>query len=269
MPELPEVETIRRALSHHLPLVLVKRHSSPHVQSLIKSQEHNPLKQTLHEIHRKGKFLDFRFTNGTHLISHLGMSGGWQISPQKITLKHTHLQYLCNKTDGSSLYIAYIDPRRFGKLAYLRDAQSKLDQYGVDILSPQFTLDYFRTQLQRFPHKELKPLLLLQDRFSGIGNYMASEMCARAKLLPTRLIASLSARDFKNLHQATFAVVEHSLSAQGVSFRSGYRNAQGQDGEALHRLWVFWQKHCRQCQKEVSKIKQSSRATFFCSHCQS
>src|ERR1700741_3940577 len=113
MPELPEVETIRSQLSHYLPLKIVSVSSTPELKQNILHTELSLEGKTLTEIRRKGKMLDFVFNDGSHLLSHLGMTGTWLIGETIKSGKHTHLTL-----KGAQHTLAYDDPRRFGHMYY-------------------------------------------------------------------------------------------------------------------------------------------------------
>lgn len=283
MPELPEVETIRKKLIRPLPLQIIEVEESPFISSIIKKRDFDLSKKIIKSIERIGKVLNFILFDPSseetfHIISQLGMSGGWRISNKKITEKHTHLQLTCVSTKNSNkqatnkyTYLAYVDPRRFGKmiLANNKNAKIKLSSLGVDISGPLFTEEYIFKTLQQFPDREIKPFLLEQKFFAGIGNYIASEICARAKILPTRKNESISKSDAKKIKQAAKEVIEGSLKTQGLSFHGGYVDADGNKGEGLNNLVVFWQKTCGMCKKnKVTKITQKGRGTYFCDKCQ-
>jgi formamidopyrimidine-DNA glycosylase len=269
MPEMPEVETIRRAIVAHLPLHIIKQRTSQHLKSMVKAAKIQVTGQTITSISRHGKFLDIKFDSGCHLISHFGMSGGWEISRQPIKKKHTHIQFNCTDSAGLSWNLGYVDPRRFGKFYFVQDSSEKLSKLGPDILDKDnFSVNYLAGVFARKGKLELKPLLLDQSLVAGIGNYMASEICALAGILPTRKAGAINATEAGKIYVAIFQVVAKSLKAKGLSFHGGYRDANGDDGKAKNSLVVFHQSNCRACQTKVKRLKQKGRATFYCPSCQ-
>lgn len=270
MPELPEVETIRRQLMPHLPAKVLKMSVSKVASSIIKTEMFSPVGRTLVDIKRVGKVMDFVFDDGHHLISGLGMSGAWRYSKTPINEPHTHIHFTCQNKQGT-IYIAYVDPRRFGKSHFLdeEEAAKKLSALGVDIGSEDFTAGYVHDLCQRFPNKEIKPFLLEQRYFAGIGNYIACEICAHARILPTRKAGSLSKKECEGIVRGAQLVLSGSLKKRGLTFAGGYTDATGQKGEALDNLVVFHQKICGLCEKtEVVKIELKGRGTFYCPKCQ-
>ena len=271
MPELPEVETIKSQLTPYLPFKVEQVYQSEFAKNLIKDKKDFSAKdKKLVEIKRHGKFLIFVFEHNLYLISHLGMSGGWRYSDSKITVKHTHLQ-LKGVSRGKPLFMAYVDPRRFGRILFYN--QKHFDAYmlerGIDISTKNFNLTYLKSIVERFPKKILKPFLLDQHYFAGIGNYIASEICVRAHVLPTRLMNDLSTEDLKNILQATKSILKDTIKSGGTTFAGGYADANGDKGLGVQNLIVFYQKTCGFCKKEsVVKIIQQGRGTYYCPNCQ-
>ena len=271
MPELPEVETIRQQLLPYLPLQVQKVQQSRHIKSILKFKEFEPQGKKIIAIERIGKVLNFHFEEGWHLLSQLGMSGGWRISKEPIAEKHNHFQLEC-MSRGQRYYLAYVDPRRFGNI-YLfnrENAQKKLSSQGVDISTSAFTAEYVYSVFKRFPNKQIKPLLLEQKYFAGVGNYIACEICARAGIRPTRRVSKITPIECQEIITATVQVLEGSLRRNGMTFHGGYVDASGSKGEGVQNLVVFYQKICGLCKKTaVKKITLAGRGTYYCPKCQS
>jgi formamidopyrimidine-DNA glycosylase len=266
MPELPEVETIRRQLSPKLPCKILQFDKSPVANSILKTEKFSLKNSFLLSIERKGKMLIFHFDQGV-MISHLGMSGTWIWSEKENCEKHAHLK-LCL----DSGFLTYVDPRRFGN-CYLvnteNDLQKHLDKLGVDISGEDFNFEYLKKIQKQFPQKILKPFLLDQKYFAGMGNYLASEVCAVAKIKPTRKVKNLSMTDLKNLIIATQTVLTRAIAGSGVTFAGGYRDSTGAKGEAVGSLVVFYQKICGLCKKgKIKKVILGGRGTYYCGLCQ-
>lgn len=267
MPELPEVETIKNQLTHYLPLKI----QSIWTSNVVKSILHTPIPRdikgaTLNSIERHGKMMLFQFNRDYQLLTHLGMSGTWIISESKLIEKHQHIRI---KTDKQ--FLTYVDPRRFGH-AYFYSQEEK-DNYfkrlGPDIASKDLSLKYLKETLKNHGEKELKPFLLDQKYFAGSGNYIANEVCARAKVLPQRKCKTLKDDEIKALKKAFKTVLTGTMKGGGVAFSGGYRDAFGEKGTGLDHLVVFHQKICRMCKKEgVIKVELRKRGTFYCPVCQ-
>ncbi len=270
MPELPEVETIKRQLVKELPLRISKLEKSQFSSSIIKIENFSPVRKSINEISRIGKLLRFHIGDN-YLLSTLGMSGSWRVSKKKILEKHTHFQLFCRNKIGEKRYIAYVDPRRFGNI-YLFN-QPEMLQYmkrlGVDVSSKEFTPKVLIQLCQQFPSKELKPFLLDQKYLSGVGNYMASEICARSGILPNRLLRNLSKINCQQVVKATKSVLNQAIKNNGTTFAGGYTDATGSKGEGVKNLVVFYQDLCGLCKKsKVIKESQKGRGTYFCPKCQ-
>lgn len=270
MPELPEVETIRTQLEKKTPFSIEKVELSKVVKSILKKKEFNPEGKTISHIKRKGKLLDMHVDDDLHILSHLGMSGSWRISKTKVLEKHTHVQFCGLDKKKQPLFLAYVDPRRFGNMYFLgeKTAQEHLDRLGVDIASPEFTAEYVYMILKKYPTRHLKVHLLDQAFFAGCGNYIASEICARAGIRPTRRSGKVTRKECDAIVRATGEVLNPIMESNGLTFSGGYSDTNGEIGDGLKHLVVFWQKECQMCGSVVKKIVLGQRGTFYCPACQ-
>lgn len=266
MPELPEVETIKNQLSHYLPLKIVSTSTTPELKQNILHTDLSLEGKTLTTIKRKGKMLDFIFDDGSHLLSHLGMTGTWLIGESIKKTKHTHLILT-----GPQYTLAYDDPRRFGHMYYYsaENAAKKLSELGMDLADPDFTLSYLTDAIKRFPERALKVTLLDQKLFAGSGNYIANEICARAGIRPTRKCKNVKKEEFPKILKAIKKVLEPAIASGGTTFQGGYRDSTGEKGQGVQHLVVFYQKTCQMCKKAaVKKIILAQRGTYYCPNCQ-
>lgn len=266
MPELPEVETIKNQLSHYLPFKIVSVSSTPELKQNILHTELELKNKTLITIKRKGKMLDFVFDDGSHLLSHLGMTGTWLIGEEIKSSKHTHLTL-----KGPKYTLAYDDPRRFGHMYWFtaEEAQKKLNELGMDLTDPEFSLEYLTHAIKRYPERALKVTLLDQKLFAGSGNYIANEICARAGIRPTRRCKNVKKDEFPKILQAIKDVLSPAIASGGTTFQGGYRDSSGEKGMGVQHLVVFYQKVCQMCKKTpVKKIVLVGRGTYYCPKCQ-
>lgn len=266
MPELPEVETIRVQLSHYLPFTIVSLFTTPQLKQNILHTKLELKDKTILSIKRKGKMLDFIFDDGSHLLSHLGMTGTWLIGEKIPAGKHTHLTLT-----GPQYTLAYDDPRRFGHMYYYsaEEAVIKLAELGMDLTDPDFTLEYLISALKRYPERALKVTLLDQKLFAGSGNYIANEICARAGIRPTRKCRLIKKEEFPKILQAIQDVLNPAIASGGTTFQGGYRDSTGERGQGVQHLVVFYQKICQMCKKTpVKKIILAQRGTYYCPECQ-
>lgn len=270
MPELPEVDTIKKQLNKITPLKVLRVKKSSVAKSII----HTPITKlkncTIKIVKRKGKMLNFVLDNDYHLLSHLGMTGSWRISHTPLKEKHNHLE-IKGIHKEKEVYLSYVDPRRFGHM-YLYDqnqSKEKLNELGVDLKSRQFTADYLYQTTQKYPNRLIKVHLLDQKLFAGTGNYIASEVCARAGILPHRKNETISLSDCKRLHKATDIVITGATKTGGTTFQGGYADTTGSKGNGVGHLVVFYQKTCQLCKKiRVVKTYLNKRGTYHCPSCQ-
>lgn len=265
MPELPEVETVRRGLEARLlgrTIAAVDARPTP-----LRKPSPLPLGalrgRRIEAVRRHAKVLFLDLDGGT-LVSHLGMTGKWLFDAPEAA--HTHL--VLELDDGSRL--AYSDPRRFGWLTLHDAAEPPTDaaHYGIDALDPAFTTEHLRDLLatSRAP---LKAFLLDQTRIAGLGNIYACEALWRAGLSPRRKACNTPRAKVPLLRDAMVAVLQDSLAAGGTSFND-YVDSIGQKGSFLFDVAVFQREGmpCPACASPVRRIVQSGRSTFFCAACQ-
>ncbi len=270
MPELPEVETIRTQLSALFPFAVSAQTLT---KELKKDVLHTPLKLEglrFVEARRKGKMLDFVLSDGSHLLSHLGMTGTWLITRERPSGKHAHLILEGQGPAGVS-FLSYDDPRRFGHLYHYPEAEAhvKLAELGPDLAGPEFTLEFMIAALKRMKGRALKVALLDQKFFAGSGNYIANEICAHAGIRPTRVCGRIKAAEFPKIFAAIQLVIAGAINSGGTTFQGGYRDTSGEKGLGVNNLVVFYQKTCRLCGvTPVKKITLAQRGTYYCPRCQ-
>jgi formamidopyrimidine-DNA glycosylase len=270
MPELPEVETIKNQLTPILPFHIEDAYFSPLTKRMVKQIDFDIKNHTITKIRRHGKWLIFDLHPQGHILSHLGMSGSWRMSHEALSDKHGHIQFT-DKKKSSYGFLTYVDPRRFGHFYLLNEEnfQKKYEQLPVDVSAEEFDEDHIAEIFFKYPNKTLKPFLLDQKQFPGVGNYMASEICARAGVLPTRLTGDINAQEIQKIKDAIHVVVEGAVEGSGTTFSGGYRDATGSKGEGVKHLVVFHQKICQLCKMTtVLKTNLGGRGTYHCPHCQ-
>lgn len=271
MPELPEVATITKQINRKLPAIIKSVNFSSFFGKMIQQRDYSPKKiinDSLPRAQRHGKNIIFSLNTG-YLVNHLGMSGGWRLSREDLAVKHTHLQLLL-ENNREVFYLSYIDPRRFGKFNFISSRKWEVfkKKWGPDILSKNFSFSWWQELCFKYPRQELKPFLLEQRHLAGIGNYMASEICARAFLSPQKQLGKLTLLEQQKVYQKIIAVTRESVALKGASFGGGYFDAYGKKGQSFYTLWVYQQKRCGYCQREtIVKIIQKGRSTFYCNHC--
>lgn len=273
MPELPEVETVRRLLDSTVRgrLIRAARTSRLALHGRPLSGLARALRgRTIRKLERRGKFLLVRLDAGRTLLSHLGMSGRWLFYPDQPErgLEHVHLRL--DFADGTKLL--YQDPRRFGMLRVVADAKldedPSLELLGPDPLASPPTGKGL-AQLGRVGRLAVKHFLLDQRRIAGLGNIYASEVLHRAGVDPRRIARSLARPEWDAIAREIRAVLAEAIERSGTTF-SMYRTVWGESGGYGDRLRVYDRAGdpCRRCGTAIRRIVQGQRSTFFCPVCQ-
>mgnify|MGYP001169561578 CR=1 FL=1 len=272
MPELPEVETIKNQLNQKIKnATIIKVRYSDVIGSIIKQEFPSLIGKKISHFERHCKVL-LVFLDKTHVIqSGLGMSGSWRIWDKITNVPHTHMTIECKLKNKKNIYLAYVDPRRFGKMHYfsLEEWKEKKQKMGVDVSGPNFTIEYLEYCLKKYPDRMIKPYLLDQKFFGGIGNYIACEICARAGIKPQRRCKNIRKYEYPKILEATRSVLEGQIKRNGLTFSGGYSDTTGEKGNGIQDLVVFHQEICGLChQKTIKKINLSQRGTYYCKECQ-
>lgn len=270
VPELPEVETIRRGLARELVGrridgvdwrgAKLRGGASPVAVGKLEGR-------TVQGLRRHGKFLLIDLDDGSLLLSHLGMTGKWLFQHPGDPLRpHTHLTLFLD----DERELRFIDPRRFGllKLFAAGAAVPDLAHYGVDALDPAFTVEALRERLAS-SRSPLKAFLLDQGQLAGVGNIYACEALWRAGLSPRRKANTTPKAKVALLHAGILGALNDSLAAGGTSFND-YVDSIGEQGNFQFEVAVFQREGepCPRCGTSVRRIVQAGRSTFFCPTCQ-
>ncbi|WP_257346538.1 DNA-formamidopyrimidine glycosylase [Pseudalkalibacillus decolorationis] len=273
MPELPEVETVRRTLET---LIIGKKINDVKVRwpKIIKQPDDVEqfrllvIGQTIQSIGRRGKFLKI-VMNEIVLVSHLRMEGRYLVSNKEDEVdKHTHVIF--SFTDGTEL--RYRDVRKFGTMHVFKLGEEEKDlplsQLGPEPLSDQFTPDDLMALFQRTTRK-IKPVLLDQTVVVGLGNIYVDEALFKAKIHPETAARSLNKKQVNELHQAIVETLKIAVNHGGSTIRS-YVNSQGEMGMFQQQLAVYSRKGepCSTCGNEILRIVVGGRGTHFCPTCQ-
>ena len=271
MPELPEVETVRRGLEK---LILGKKISNIEIRypKMIKTDLNQFQKelpgQVIQSMGRRGKYLLFNLRDKV-LISHLRMEGKYFYYPDEIPeRKHAHI--LVHFEDGTTL--VYEDVRKFGTMELL--APELLDSYfiskklGPEPTDQDFDLGRFKRALKR-SKKPIKSHLLDQTLVAGLGNIYVDEVLWRAKIHPFRSSNSLSSQEARKVHDETIKVLGQAVEKGGSTIRT-YTNAFGEDGtmQEFHQVYDKAGQACSRCGAIIEKIQLGGRGTHFCPKCQ-
>ncbi len=267
MPELPEVETIRRSLLKNVGAMI--KDIAFFRTDIIKRQDFEPAEvigQPINDIRRRGKYLILDLEPGYTLVVHLGMTGRFYMQDEDAEIKEPHIHMIIYLDNGYKLI--YLDPRRFGGIRFLSDPQCIFCSMGVEPFSPEFTDRYLR-EICRGRKVAIKTLLLNQHCIAGIGNIYADEALFDARIRPDRPAGSLRPAEIKRLRRSIVKVMQASIDQRGTTFRD-FRDGYNKSGEFQELLQVYGKTGCpcNICGKILKKEKIGGRSSHFCEHCQ-
>jgi formamidopyrimidine-DNA glycosylase len=270
MPELPEVETIRRGLER----VLVDRAfeeveirdgrlTAPADPAAVAHELRGAVVESLG---RRGKYLIVQLHDGRALVCHLRMTGWFHHMPEPV--ERPHQRALFGLDDGS--WLVYSDQRRFGTMRLLEPGELErhwLRRVGPEPLDPGWTAAELRDALagRRAP---VKALLLDQRIVAGVGNIYADEALWEARVHPLTQGGAIGPVRAGRLHDAVVAVLERGIAAQGASIDT-YRGVDGRRGTMQERFAVYDREGepCPRCGGPIRKIRVAQRGTHFCPSC--
>ena len=278
MPELPEVETIRRDLQGEVVGRKIKsvevrngrtvrRHpSAKHFRARLESH-------TVTSIGRSGKYLLLGLDDGDTLVVHLGISGQLQRAKSAKEPKTPHTHAVITFTQGGQL--RFVDPRTFGELFVSSPVEGgaavpELAHLGFDPLEDVMSWERFWVLLAS--HKAgLKALLMDQDFVAGIGNMYADEILFAAGLRYDRLSNSLSSQEVRRLYRSMVETLTEAVKRRGSSLADEqYRDLFGEVGDyqGQHQAYDREGQACRRCRSTIIRVKSGGRSTYLCDHCQ-
>jgi formamidopyrimidine-DNA glycosylase len=273
MPELPEVETVRRGLMQHIEgkhihTVLARRRDlrSP----LPKNFEKAITGSVIKHITRRAKYLLFHLNNAQVLIVHLGMSGSLVLKEALPNQYRKHDHVILTFKEGGALL--FHDPRRFGLMMLVTEtalAKHKLlAGLGPEPLDEKIDGAYLYTLLQS-TKAPVKSAVMDQRKLVGVGNIYACEALFRAKIHPSRPANKVTKKEADALMKAIKQVLEEAIVSGGSTLRD-YVRSSGDAGYFQHHFSVYGRHKlpCVVCKNPVAVMRQSGRSTFFCAHCQ-
>ena len=280
MPELPEVETIARGLH--------KRVAGDTIESVWLGQKPEPLKSSPLEIadvlehakivgvRRAGKHIVFDLERPSNRkdrplrhgqwIVHLGMTGRMQVTSSETDIaKHTHA--IVRLVSG--LEVRFVDPRRFGRLAVVRNDSPAATGFAAPGDEPLESQAQHFVDLFRGRKTPIKSALLNQNLLSGVGNIYADESLFRSGIRPRRRAASLTREQLRKLHAAVQEVLREAIALGGSSV-SDYVDADGEEGffQLQHRVYGREGEPCLVCGTPIKRVVIAGRSSHYCRRCQ-
>jgi formamidopyrimidine-DNA glycosylase len=272
MPELPEVETVRRSLREALAgrrIIEVTRCAWPRTIAAPAPEAFCDLLQqrAILDVDRRAKYVIIRLDRDESLVVHLRMTGRLTVVDQPaVPDSHTHV--VLQLDDGRQLF--FRDTRKFGRIWLLdRDGLDVLyGKLGPEPLDDALTAESFRTLLRRRKGR-LKPLLLDQALIAGLGNIYVDEALWQARLHPLQTVAALDDSQIDALYAAIRDVLQRSIDHRGTTF-SDYRDGWGFRGENQYRLNVYGREDqpCPRCGTPIERLLVAQRGTHVCPRCQ-
>lgn len=271
MPELPEVETVKKYL---IPLIKGKKFTNITILNAklrIQIPANITTKITnskIIKIERRAKYLLTYFANQQVLIIHLGMTGKIFVETSVTSNKHDHVIF--NLSDGN--YMRYNDVRKFGLVTYQEQANLTLSSFfkhlGIEPLSANFDSKYMQNLCQN-SNNEIKKFIMEQKNIVGVGNIYASEALFLSKIHPEKPASKLKLTEINLLVENIKKVLLQAI-AKGGSTIKDYRLVNGESGYFQHEFKVYGKENnaCQICDSPIKKIKQAGRSTFYCGICQ-
>ena len=286
MPELPEVEIVKRSLKNKVNYKKIKKIIITNRDLRFKIQKNfeNLLEgRSITNVSRFSKYIILTLDNLNHCLIHLGMSGTLHLINYKKKEKITNLSFYNSKIlpkkhnhvkiKFSNFTIIYNDPRRFGFFKLLKD-KKELKKYfqrsGPEAISSKFNFKYVKYKLIN-KKKNIKNFLLDQYFVSGIGNIYANEILFYSKINPFKIAKKLSSKETKKLIKYSKLVLNLAIKFGGSSIRD-FKNAKGISGSFQNKFKVYDRenKYClrKNCKGKIIKMFISNRSSFFCKSCQ-
>lgn len=282
MPELPEVETIKRGLQEKIKNKQIKNVvinvdkivKKPSLEEFITKIKGKKIK----EVDRRGKYIIIHLNSEDKLIIHLGMTGlliypynenSEEITEGKIKAKHNHIIF----TFMDDTQLVFNNVRRFGKIFLVSniDEVESINKLGIEPLEDYFTKEVFIQVLNKKKKGKIKPFLMNQKFITGLGNIYANEVLYRSNIHPLRLISSLNKKEVRNLYQQIKLVLSEAVELRGSTVADeAYLDTDGEKGKFAKKLQVYARKGepCIKCGSSIEVIRINGRSSFICPHCQ-
>ncbi|MFQ5987313.1 MAG: bifunctional DNA-formamidopyrimidine glycosylase/DNA-(apurinic or apyrimidinic site) lyase [Dehalococcoidia bacterium] len=269
MPELPEVETIKRELA---PKIVGRSFRGvilnwPKAVQIPSAEDFSRrlIGKTIKELERRGKYLILRLFSGEALILHLRMSGSLLLKTS-CTESDPYTRAIFLFDDGTELHFS--DRRKLGQMWLVKDESTVVARLGPEPLAPGFTPQALGERAKK-RSAPIKAVLCDQTFLAGVGNMYADEALFAARIHPLRKGNSLSPQEVERLHGALRRVLEEAIARWGASI-SDYRRPGGELGAAqfLFRVAHRGGEPCPVCSAPIERIPLRKRGTYFCPRCQ-
>lgn len=274
MPELPEVETVCRALSKVIKNSRIKKIEfyRKDLRWQVKDNLEVSLKNNVFiDPYRRGKYILIPTNTDKIFLIHLGMSGQIRIKKKDIVQKHDHMRMIV-ENNNKHFVVTYNDSRRFGYIDLFKKKELRehflLSKIGVEPLGRELTIEYLQNNFKKRVIN-IKNALIDQKIIAGIGNIYASEILYKAKINPLRKVNSLSQNDLNSIITFTKIILKKSIDVGGTTIRD-HMQPDGSLGYFKQKLQVYGKvnEKCKTCNSFIVKEVISNRSTFICKYCQ-
>lgn len=290
MPELPEVETVRRSLNNKvIGRAIISCEISETIRKSFEIKKKPILKKqtpdefeyffqnvSIIDIKRRSKYLIFEIEkNGTpfFFISHLGMSGAWFVVDdlKEIEAKFRRNKHITFRLDNQKLFV-YCDIRRFGEANVLTE-DDFLHYRPIQSLGPEpfdanaLTSFIENSREKQYEKKAIKAIIMKQQVVAGVGNIYACEALFLSSLHPLKTVKELSDEQLTTLFKHILDLLNYSISVGGASI-SDYVDSEGKKGNFQNTMKVYQQKQCPICQHDIENVVIEQRSSFYCPNCQ-
>ena len=287
MPELPEVEVVKKSLENKLKNLTIKKVliTNNKLRYKIDSKQFHTIKGLrIISIRRRSKYLLINLNRDLTILAHLGMTGKFFITGRDNKKKKTSFYYSIKNNESKhdhlilhfnkGIKLIYNDVRKFGFLKLLKSkdiTKSKHLKYlGPEPLKKKFNLNYvIRHTCNR--KKTIKDLLMDQKFVSGLGNIYCNEILFLSKLNPLKIAGKIDKKKLNSIVKFTKKILKISILAGGSSIKD-FANTEGKDGEFQQKFNVYNREKSKcnrkNCSGTIKKIYTSNRSSFFCSGCQ-
>jgi formamidopyrimidine-DNA glycosylase len=273
MPELPEVETVRRSLLDAVvgqTITAIRLRDFPGVlgDQRVEDVAARVVGRTIQGVRRRAKYLIVDLDDGTALVIHLRMTGVLTVAPRDADPRR--FEHLAIEL-GNGLDLRFSDQRKFGRVLHVEDDEvRRLElRLGQEPLTRDFTAAWLGERLRRRPGK-IKAVILDQGVIGGLGNIYADESLFRARIHPERAAKSLTPAEIQRLHRAIRSVLRAAIDNRGTTF-SSFADAEGNPGRYGAVLSVYGRGGkgpCPRCGTPLERAIVGGRGTSFCPRCQ-
>ena len=272
MPEMPEVETVRRTLEPLIKGKIISNVTIWYDKIIVNDADFFQRKvvgQKILAIDRYGKYLLIRLTNNLTIVSHLRMEGKYHfLDSDAPKQKHEHIQFAFS----DNTYLRYDDVRKFGRMQLIETGTERrntgIKNLGFEPNSEDFTLDFFLNRVKA-RKRAIKNVLLDQSIVCGLGNIYTDEVLWQSKIHPLSIANKIAQDSLVELFYDINNTIKIAIQYHGTTFHS-FLDADGHTGKYQSMLKVYGKsgEPCSRCNTTLEKIKVNGRGTTFCPLCQ-